>query len=277
MRQVFSSPRLENVERVAKLLQDAGIATRITHGRSYKGGLRGGFSYRDHARSEPVPAVWVVQSQDQPKARAILREAGLLDSTRVQTPYALPVFRSQDVDSPRSPARRRALMIKLALLAGIATVLVMAALRTFNDARAPVLASPPFDGSVAATLDPVAQAVFAQEIPNASLPVLCFGVDGHDAGTALIDKVARAPHTSVPASHCLRGSDADHGSVYPKTGEPALMLEVHGFRPSAADTGRIEFSAFHHNGYGYYKTLAVKFTDGRWQVVGTLKHVQLQG
>ena len=37
MRQVFSSPRLENVERVSQLLEEAGIETRITHGRSYKG------------------------------------------------------------------------------------------------------------------------------------------------------------------------------------------------------------------------------------------------
>ena len=58
---------------------------RITNGRSYKGGLRGDFSYRDDSRSEPNPAVWVVKSEDQPRAREILREAGLLDSTRVQT------------------------------------------------------------------------------------------------------------------------------------------------------------------------------------------------
>ena len=32
MRQVFSSPRLENVEQVARLLEDAGIETRITDG-----------------------------------------------------------------------------------------------------------------------------------------------------------------------------------------------------------------------------------------------------
>ena len=68
MRQVFSSPRLENVERVAQLLQDEGIAVKVTHRRAYKGGLRGNFSYRDEARTEPMPAVWVVRSEDQPRA-----------------------------------------------------------------------------------------------------------------------------------------------------------------------------------------------------------------
>lgn len=131
MRQVFSSPRLENVERVAKLLSDAGIDARITHGRSYKGNHRAWFSYRDHTRSEPIPAVWIVKSEDQPQARAILRDAGLLDSTRVQTGYALPMFSSQDAEPVRDPAARRAFRIKLGLLLAIAVVIAMALLRAF--------------------------------------------------------------------------------------------------------------------------------------------------
>ncbi|HWI24375.1 MAG TPA: pathogenicity-like protein, partial [Lysobacter sp.] len=41
MRQVFSSPRLENVEGIAKFLEEHGIEVRITQGRSYKGGWSG--------------------------------------------------------------------------------------------------------------------------------------------------------------------------------------------------------------------------------------------
>ena len=112
MRQVFSSPRLENVERVAALLREAGIETRVTQARSYKGGLRGDFSYRDHVRTDPVPAVWVVKSEDQPAAREILRDAGLLDSTRVATGYTLPMFRTEAADVADSPARKRAFRLK---------------------------------------------------------------------------------------------------------------------------------------------------------------------
>ena len=82
MRQVFTSPRLENVERVAAMLQQHGVITRITNGRTFKGNLRGSFSYRESANKNPPPAVWVVRSEDQPKARELLREAGLLDSGR---------------------------------------------------------------------------------------------------------------------------------------------------------------------------------------------------
>ena len=119
MRQVFSSPRLENVERVAQLLRDDGIAVKVSHRRAYKGGLRGDFSYRDDTRTEPMPAVWVVRSEDQPRARAMLRELGLLDSTRSDTGYRLPAFRSEAPVAADDPGRKRAIRLKLGLLAVI--------------------------------------------------------------------------------------------------------------------------------------------------------------
>ena len=47
MRQVFTSVRLENVENVERLLNDAGITTKITGGRTWKGRSRREFSYSD--------------------------------------------------------------------------------------------------------------------------------------------------------------------------------------------------------------------------------------
>ena len=44
MRQVFTSPRLENVESVAGLLREQGIEVRITNDRSYRGNRRSSFS-----------------------------------------------------------------------------------------------------------------------------------------------------------------------------------------------------------------------------------------
>lgn len=80
MRQIYSSPRLENVERVAQLLGEAGVETWISNGRSYKGRNRRNFSFRDHAQ-EPS-AVWLVQPGDLSRATGILRELGLLTTTR---------------------------------------------------------------------------------------------------------------------------------------------------------------------------------------------------
>lgn len=275
MRQVFSSPRLENVEGVAQLLRDAGIEVRVTNGRSYKGNRRGGFSYREQSQS-PVPAVWVVRSEQQVQAREILREAGLLDSTRES--FAGPTFRFEpQTQAGADPIRRRAMGIKLALLAAIGVAIVLIVLHIVRTPLTPVDAPGPYDGSVKPTLPAVAQAVFAHEIPEATLPALCLSVDGHDASQLVISAVARRPFTTVAGSHCQRIADSGTGSVLPKTGQPALLMEVARFRPSAKDAGTVEFSAYHHQMYGSYKTLEVRRIDGTWKVTRVLKHVAMQG
>ncbi len=83
MRQVFTSVRLENVERVEKMLNDAGIATKINQGRSWKGVSRREFSYSDknHDPSQQ-PSLWVIKPDDFKPAREILHGAGLLEATR---------------------------------------------------------------------------------------------------------------------------------------------------------------------------------------------------
>ena len=104
MRRIFASPRLENVEGVARLLEAEGIEVRITDGRSYRGAIRGNFSYRDDARERPEPAVWIVNAEDQPRARELMRAAGLLDSTRTPLDSYLP--RDDDEAKPRKRSAR---------------------------------------------------------------------------------------------------------------------------------------------------------------------------
>ena len=125
MRQVFSSLRLGNVEGVAKLLADAGIEVRVTGGRSYKSGWSGRRTYNDSDRGEQA-AVWVVKSEDQPRARQLLRDAGLLESTtRSSESYVGPSLH-QRADDPLPPSRqRRGLRAKIWLLAGIGIVVVL--------------------------------------------------------------------------------------------------------------------------------------------------------
>lgn len=274
MRQVFSSPRLENVERVAQLLRDADIEVRITDGRSYKGGRRSAFSYRD--QSGPQPAVWVVKSADQVRAREMLRGAGLIDSTRGGD--GAPLFRFETKAQAAGPdaSRRRATRIKLGLIAGIVVVITLAIVHTLRTPPAPQLASPPF-GTPQATPPGAARAVFAHAYEEASLPVLCLSVDGRDAPAALIGTVARKPFTSVPASHCRRIADSDTGSVLPGTGQPALIIDARRFTPSAPDAATVELEAYHHRLYGTYKTLQLRYINGEWRVTDVLRHVSMQG
>lgn len=208
MRRVFSSPRLENVERVAQLLEDAGIQTRITHGRSYRGGLRGNFSYREGADDKPVPAVWVVRSEDQPKARAMLREQGLLDSTRGDTGYALPTFHSEAPPSREELGRKRVFRLKLGLLLAIAVVLALALFVQFGgapEAPAPTRQAPVLAAGERATPDALAVAVLAGELPAAAGDAVCLSVDGVDPADSLLQGL-RTPGDVIPMSQCPTGA-----------------------------------------------------------------------
>ncbi|MBA2237476.1 MAG: hypothetical protein H0W24_02065 [Lysobacter sp.] len=276
MRQVFSSPRLENVEGVAQLLRDAGIEVRIVDGRSYKSHLRGNFSYLDNESSRP--AVWVVRSEQQLPARELLREAGLMDSTRGQSSYTMPVFRSEARTPAGNAARRRATLMKVGLLAVIAVVMVLGMVLTFNRPPAAQLqtpASPPFDGTAAATLSPVARAVFASELGAVDTPVVCLSVDGRDAPPGLVRALmSKATHALVPASECQRVAEEDRGSFHRDSGAEATLLEISGFRPAAPDAGQVEVSAYHHRMWASYKTLEVRRIEGAWKVVRVIKHVR---
>ncbi len=120
MRQIFSSPRLENVEGVARLLNDEGIETWISEARSYKGNRRRNFSYAERDRG-PQPAVWIVRAEDQTRARELLRDAGLIEQNRSEAFAAsswLPA--SQQVPDAAPSTERSMLRIKLFLLGAIA-------------------------------------------------------------------------------------------------------------------------------------------------------------
>ena len=125
MRQVFSSIRLETVEGVAKLLRDAGIQVRITNGRSYKGARRSTFSYRD-PDTGPQPTLWIVSPDDQPRARELLRAAGLFDSSKPGANVAQPLaFVSQVAQATEPSGRiRRIRRMVLGILLVIAALMI---------------------------------------------------------------------------------------------------------------------------------------------------------
>lgn len=232
MRQVFSSPRLENVERVAKLLGDVGIETRVTHGRSYKGALHGEFSYRDHTRTDPVPAVWVVKSEDQPAAREILRGAGLLDSTRGETGYTLPVFRSEEPAASDDPARKRAFRLKVGLLLVIAVVIALGFLSLYKphqaSPRSTAVIPVVLPAGVSLTPDSLAMAVLAGELPTRTNQTVCLAVDGRDPSPSLLAALPPSPGRVLPASQCALRPDLSVlaiGTYRPAASGGTIVLE----------------------------------------------------
>ncbi|ATD67311.1 hypothetical protein CNR27_07545 [Luteimonas chenhongjianii] len=245
MRQVFSSPRLENVERVAQLLRDAGIEVQILNGRSYKGNRRGTFSYREDAGG-PRPAVWVTRSDEQPRARELLREAGLLQSQ----PSARSYLQHADVvfaPATQTPRRgmSRAAKVRYTLLGGAVLVVALSWLAKPGDettvespAEAPVAAEPEtvldmVPPTVEATVNrvPVPRAlatlVLADALASTAGPV-CVAVDGTTPPAPLIAELEQVYPDVRPASACAGGDGQ------------AAWLEVSNYRTDGSGVGTLE-------------------------------------
>jgi hypothetical protein len=278
MRQVFTSARLENVEQVAKLLEDAGIEVRITHGRSYKGGIRGNFTYRDEGG--PKPAVWIVKSEDQPKARTMLREAGLMDSSRnaADSPLAMS-FRGTNPDpGRRSDPQRRAFRIKLGLLVVIAAIVSLAfmALRspptttqpdaTQGPAPAPLVTVAPVPDDLVgpgntATPDSLAVALLRSELPRSADAVACLAIDGHDPSPALLAALPATPGRVLPVSQCpatVEGASA------------AQLIAVGKYEANAGGTGTIYLQRRRVGGKGVPQWYDVRPEGDGWRIVQPL-------
>ncbi len=141
MRQIFTSQRLETVEGVARLLEDAGIPVHISKPRSYRSHRSGQFSYAEPESPKTQSAVWVRLPEDQPRAREVLRRAGLLASTRsyADMPPPLEVPQSRFTIG----GSRWGWRVRIALLAVIAGVAVFIWLRRPDPAPvAPPAAAP---------------------------------------------------------------------------------------------------------------------------------------
>lgn len=117
MRQIYTSPRYENVERVVALLNESGIATTVRNRRDWQGGQWKRFSYTERGESEGWGQVWVTHSNDQTRAREILREAGLEPATR----FADELAAARSLSDPRRHQANsmRMRMILLGLIGGV--------------------------------------------------------------------------------------------------------------------------------------------------------------
>jgi hypothetical protein len=128
MRQMYTSPRLSNVEGVAKLLDDAGIENKITQGRSYKGVSRREFSFRETEKSkDEQPAVWVLKPDDYKRARELLHESGLVEAAPRDS--FLPETLQFKEEAAKPDPAARIFRIKIVLLVVIGAMAGLMALR----------------------------------------------------------------------------------------------------------------------------------------------------
>ena len=151
MRQVFTSLRIETVEGVAALLKEAGIEVYLANGRSYHSKRSGQFSYAEPMKLKQQASVWVTRAEDQPRAREILRQAGLLASTRPGQGDPLAFAGAEQQEEPKN--RSLAWRIRVGLLVAIA----IAALITVTRHRAPPPQAPSAQAPAPAAEQPPAQ------------------------------------------------------------------------------------------------------------------------
>lgn len=279
MRQVFSSPRLANVEGIAKMLADEGIEVRITHGRSYKSAWSGRRTYKDDEAGGPLPAVWVVKSEDQPRARQILREAGLLDSTRGGSDSFLPestVTGTYELRAAATPTKR-AFRYKIGLLIAIVVAVALA----WTAAHRAGTNAPVAKARVAATpvaVEPAAaQTAPAEPVPGAypvetppALAAMLAGVelaaDAPPIACVRIDGVAATPEqlAALPASKTrLDCTDT--------SGTNTVVIDVRGYRTDGSGTGTVELAVTSAGAQAtQVRTLLVRRTEATWRVLRVL-------
>lgn len=126
MRQIYTSPRHQNVERVVALMAEHGIATSVTNRRAYARPSYSRFSYSRTNDSEEWPKVWITHAADQTRARQLLREIGIEPATRyVDT---LAAERNPALPDPERH-RRAASRVRIAVMAAVAAAFLLLVLR----------------------------------------------------------------------------------------------------------------------------------------------------
>ena len=131
MRVIYSTPRLENAERVSTLLEERGVAVRLLYGPHHRRRSWNGADYGQASNPGDWPRVMVLNNGDLPAAREALRELGLLEPAAFERLQAdpdaadAPVFRSPAATA-RGPQTTPAVArrVRLVLMAILLVVIV---------------------------------------------------------------------------------------------------------------------------------------------------------
>lgn len=128
MRKIYTSPRVENVDRVVQLFAEHGIAARVTNDGGWRGRDHRRFSYFGSGREQSGwPQVWIIKAEDQPRARQLLREIGIKPAVQ----FGEELDDERGGASPPLARRRRVVTrVRLALLTIIAVLVVLSLIRS---------------------------------------------------------------------------------------------------------------------------------------------------
>ena len=124
MRQLYTSPRQENIDRVAAMLTEQGIDCTIENRSNYRRPSYQRFSYSQrNEERENWAQVWVTRADDSTRARALLKELG--SEPVVRHGEELALARNPTPDMRRQSVASRTRRIVMLAVAGAFVVLML--------------------------------------------------------------------------------------------------------------------------------------------------------
>lgn len=120
MRRIYSSPRIENVERLVAVMAEHGIATKVTNRRVYDSKSYRQFSYARPGHNDDWPAVWVKHASDHARARQLMRDIGIEPVTRYADELAAYRFQQNGGRNPANIAARVRIVVLVAVVIAVA-------------------------------------------------------------------------------------------------------------------------------------------------------------
>ncbi len=270
MRKVFSSIRLENVEAVAELLRAEGIEVKISDGRSYRGSRRSHFSYRDSEQSRAEPAVWILNADDQPRGRQLLRDAGLLESSRVGESTYQPMstlHKTNDL-AARKSSMRKWFRVGLLVLIVVVSALILYSKREISKKPAlerAVATAPATPEHAAPTIVPqqaedlevyradvptaLAKLLIEAEIETAKPAQACIAIDGANPAPQFMESLTTVTTKTFPTSDC--------------PGDAAWNITVHDYMTDGLGRGHVQLES----GGGKARTVEAERDGTRWKIL----------
>ena len=127
MRQLYTSPRQENIDRVVAMLAEQNIESTVANRSNWNRPSFQRFSYAQRQdSSESWPQVWISHADDYARARSLLREIGIEPVIRHGEELAASRDPSRQLGRRSTPNRVRRM-----LLVAVVAVFVLQALRYY--------------------------------------------------------------------------------------------------------------------------------------------------
>jgi broad specificity phosphatase PhoE len=126
MRLLYTSPRHENIDRVAAYMAENGVETTITNRSNWNRPSYQRFSYSQrNEKRDTWPQVWVSRADDYTKARELLRQLGIEPIVKYGEELAAERNPTQSIYTRRQHTVARVRRIVLLAILGVFMVLTL--------------------------------------------------------------------------------------------------------------------------------------------------------